>query len=100
MNVQVAYLKALNNVMRELKLEKERIAAGGDSPWTIDMLKTIVQPEMRELLFHASKMEAYYKYGDTYRELESTTLISNRLDLMQTALGQCILSLQDIYGSL
>ena len=101
MDIKIAYLRALNNVSQELKIEKAKVQEGHDSLWTMDALMTIVQPEIKQLLIYASRGEVYFKYGDNHRTLESTYFISeSALPLANTELGKSILDFQDIYNSL
>ena len=101
MNIQVTYLRALNNVTQELKIEKEKLRGGQDSLWTLDALMTVVQPEFKQLLIFASKGEVFFKYGSDHRQLESTVFIlSSPEELSKTDLAKSILEFQDLYNSL
>lgn len=101
MNIQVAYLRALNNVSQELKIEKEKIKSGGDSLWTLDALMSVVQPEFKLLMKYASKGEVYFKYGNDHRQLESTVFILSSInELAQTDLAKSIFEFQDLYNNL
>ena len=100
MDTKVAYLKALNNVFQELQIEKAKINSGNDSLWTLDVLMSVIQPEVKQLLTYACKNEAFFKYGDI-RQLESTVFLSQCPEVLsQTDLGRSILELQEIYNNL
>ena len=64
-------------------------------------LKNIVIPEMNELKLHADKGDVYYKYGKKQRMLESTYLITDSLNALDsTSLGRKIIQLQDMYNAI
>ncbi|MCH5155840.1 MAG: hypothetical protein J1F69_04465 [Clostridiales bacterium] len=101
MDIKIAYIRALDSVYQELKVEKEKINDGQDSLWTLDALMNVVQPEIKQLLVFAGKGEVYYKYGSNHRKLESAYFLEESPnELSQTDLGRSILELQDIYLSI
>ena len=101
MNIQVTYLRALNNVSQELKVEKEKVKSGAQSFWTMDALLHVVQPEFKTLMMYASRGEVYFKYGSDHRQLESTVLILSSMQLLgQTDLAKSILEFQDLYDNI
>lgn len=52
-------------------------------------------------LSYANKGKIYFKYGKKQRLLESSYLITDSLnDLSHTALGECVLRLQNLYDTL
>lgn len=96
MPTKIEYMKALNQVWRELKLEKDNIAEGYDSPWPMSVLSDVVQPEIKEMLHNVGKGEIVFKYGENLRKLQSTMLMEGAPDLLQTDLGKSIIVLQGI----
>ena len=66
--------------------------------WDAEQIQKVVVPEISELLSYAIKGEIYFKYGKKQSLLESSYLITDSLnDLSHTALGECILKLQNLY---
>lgn len=81
--------------------EKNAILDGKLSPWNLEQIQKVVVPEVSELLLYANKGEIYFKYGKKQRLLESSYLITDSMDnLSNTALGKCILKLQNLYNTL
>ena len=55
---------------------------------------------MNELKLHADRGDVYYKYGKKQRMLESTYLITDSLNALDsTSLGRKIILLQDMYNA-
>ena len=101
MNIQVTYLRALNNVSQELKVEKEKVKSGAQSFWSMDALLHVVQPEFKTLMMYASRGEVYFQYGSNHRQLESTVFILNSMEaLSQTDLAKSILEFQELYNNI
>jgi len=81
--------------------EKKAILDEKDSLWTLEQIQKVIVPEISELLSYANKGKINFKYGKKQRLLESSYLITDFLnDLSHTALGDCILKLQNIYDTL
>lgn len=79
--------------------EKNAILDGKESLWNLEQIQKVIIPEISELLSYANKI--YFKYGKKQRLLESSYLITDSLnDLSHTALGECILKLQNLYDTL
>lgn len=81
--------------------EKNAILDGKDSLWSLEQIQKVIVPEISELLSYANKGKIYFKYGKKQRLLESSYLITDSLnDLPHTALGKCVLKLQNFYDAL
>lgn len=81
--------------------EKNAILDGKDSLWSLEQIQKVIVPEISELLSYANKGKIYFKYGKKQRLLESSYLITDSLnDLSHTALGKCVLKLQNFYDAL
>lgn len=81
--------------------EKNALVHGEASLWNLEQIQKVIVPEISELLSYANKGEIYFKYGKKQRLLESSYLITDSLDdLSHTALGKCILNLQNLYYTL
>lgn len=93
------FLDLLNSILDEAVIEENR-AQNGNSRWGERELKNIVIPEMNELKLHADRGDIYYKYGKKQRMLESTYLITDSLNALDsTSLGSKIILLQDMYNA-
>jgi hypothetical protein len=93
------FLNLLNSILDEAVNEEAR-AQNGNSRWGERELKNIVIPEMNELKLHADRGDVYYKYGKKQRMLESTYLITDSLNALDsTSLGRKIILLQDMYNA-
>ena len=80
---------------------KNAILDGKESLWNLEQIQKVIVPEISELLSYANKGTIYFKYGKKQRRLESSYLITDSLnDLSHTALGECVLRLQNLYGTL
>ena len=81
--------------------EKNTILDGKESLWNLEQIQKIIVPEISELLSYANKGKIYFKYGKNQRFLESSYLITDSLNgLSNTALGECVLRLQNLYNTL
>ena len=81
--------------------EKNAILDGKESLWDLEQIQKVIVPEIIELLSYANKGKIYFKYGKKQRLLESSYLITDSLnDLSHTALGECVLRLQNLYYTL
>ena len=68
--------------------------------WNLEQIQKVIVPEISELLSYANKGKIYFKYGKKQRLLESSYLITDSLnDLSHTALGECVLRLQNLYDT-
>ena len=77
--------------------EKNAILDGKESLWNLEQIQKVIVPEISELLSYANKGKIYFKYGREQRLLESSYLITDSLnDLSHTALGECVLRLQNL----
>lgn len=80
---------------------KNAILDGKESLWNLEQIQKVIVPEISELLSYANKGKIYFKYGKEQRLLESSYLITDSLnDLSHTALGECVLRLQNLYDTL
>lgn len=96
-----SFIKALITVLGIAEQEKNSITEGRGSIWTLEQLQGVIIPEFSELLSYAKNGKIYFKYGKKQRLLESSYLITDSLnDLSHTALGECILRLQNLYYTL
>lgn len=96
-----SYISLLVSVLACAEAEKGLILDGKKSQWCLEQIHSIIIPEISELLSYANKGKIYFKYGKKQRMLESSYLITDSLnDLSQTALGESILKLQNLYDSL
>ena len=69
--------------------------------WNLEQIQKVIVSEISELLSCANKGKIYFKYGKKQRLLESSYLITDSLnDLSHTALGECVLRLQNLYDTL
>ena len=67
----------------------------------LEQVQKVIVPEISELLSYANKGKIYFKYRKKQRLLESSYLITDSLnDLSHTALGECVLRLQNLYDTL
>ena len=95
------FICLLDDVLDCAEKEKNAILDGKESLWNLEQIQIVIIPEMSELLSYANKGKIYFKYGKKQRFLESSYLITDSLnDLSHTALGECILKLQNLYDSL
>lgn len=95
------FIKLLVSVLECAEKEKVIIRDGNISQWSLDQIQNVIIPEMNELLSYANKGKIYFKYGKKQRLLESSYLITDSLnDLSNTALGESVLNLQNLYNSL
>lgn len=91
-------VKSLNSVLDCAQKEQSALLNGEASLWDAEQIQKVVVPEISELLSYAIKGEIYFKYGKKQSLLESSYLITDSLnDLSHTALGECILKLQNLY---
>ena len=96
-----SFVKSLIAVLDCAEKEKKAILDGKKSLWNLEQIQKVIVPEISELLSYASKGEIYFKYGRKQRLLESSYLITDSLnDLSNTALGKCVLRLQNLYDAL
>lgn len=101
MKKNMSFIGLLVDILDCAEKEKNAILDGNLSLWNWDQIQKVIVPEINELLSHANKGEIYFKYGKNQRLLESTYLITDSLnDLSHTALGECILKLQNLYDTL
>ncbi len=98
MNKMQKYINALENVMRYLRKEQDKINNGYESIWTVDMLAS-VHSEINELLNYAHRGEIFFKFGKKQRRLQATYFLLDAYNdsLSQTDLGQSISELQKLY---
>jgi len=95
------FIKSLVAVLDCAEKEKNTILDGKMSQWNLEQIQKVIVPEISELLSYANKGKINFKYGKKQRLLESSYLITDFLnDLSHTALGDCILKLQNIYDTL
>ena len=95
------FIKSLIAVLECAEKEKNVILDGKESLWNLEQIQKVIVPEISELLSYANKGKIYFKYGKKQRLLESSYLITDSLnDLSHTALGECILRLQNLYDTL
>ena len=95
------FIYLLVDILDCAEKEKNAIIEGKESLWNLEQIQKVVVPEISELLSHTNKGEIYFKYGKKQRLLESSYLITDSLnDLSHTALGECILKLQNLYDTL
>lgn len=96
-----SFVKSLIAVLDCAEKGKNAILDGKDSSWTLEQIQKVIVPEISELLSYANKGKIYFKYGKKQRLLESSYLITDSLnDLSHTALGECVLRLQNLYDTL
>ncbi len=92
------FIKSLIAVLNCAEKEKNTIYSKNVSLWNYEQIDKVIIPEIRELLSYAYKGEIYFKYGKKKKILESSHLITaSSNDLVHTALGECILKLQNLY---
>ena len=85
--------------IRLCRKRKKAILDGKESLWKLEQIQKVIVPEISELLSYANEGKIYFKYGKKQRLLESSYLITDSInDLSHTALGKCILKLQNLYG--
>ena len=95
------FICLLVNILDCAEEEKNAILNGKSSLWNLEQIQKVIIPEISELLSYANKCKIYFKYGKKQRLLESSYLITDSLnDLSHTALGECILRLQNLYDAL
>lgn len=93
------FLNLLNSILDEA-VNEEAKAQNGGSRWSEREIKNIVIPEMNKLKLHAERGKVYYEFGKNQRMLESTYLITDSInELDSTPLGRKIMLLQDIYNA-
>ena len=101
MNKNDSFILLLINVLDCAEKEINMILDGKASPWNLDQLQKVIIPEISELLSYANTGKIHFKYGKKQRLLESSYLITDSLnDLSHTALGECVLRLQNLYYTL
>lgn len=90
------FIKCIESLLAEVEKEKNN----ENSLWTNMQLK-IVASEAIELLEHAKRGEVIFKYGRRHRMLESTYLMTDAFEkLDSTGIGHIIMALQQIYNKL
>ena len=95
------FINLLVDILNCAEKEKNAILDGKDSLWNLEQIQKVIFPEISELLLHANEGVIYFKYGKKQRLLESSYLITDSLnDLARTALGKCVLKLQNFYDAL
>ena len=95
------FIYSLVDILDCAEKEKNAILDGKESLWNLEQIQKVIVPEISELLSYANKGKIYFKYGKKQRLLESSYLITDSLnDLSHTALGECVLRLQNLYDTL
>ena len=95
------FICSLVDILDCAEKEKNAILDGKESLWNLEQIQKVIVPEISELLSYANKGKIYFKYGKKQRLLESSYLITDSLnDLSHTALGECVLRLQNLYDTL
>ena len=95
------FICLLVDILDCAKKEENTILDGKDSLWNLEEIQKVIVPEISELLSYANKGKIYFKYGRKQRVLESSYLIIDSLNnLSHTALGECVLRLQNLYDTL
>ncbi len=95
------FISLLIDTLNCAEKEKSAIFDGKGSLWNLEQIQDVIVPEVSELLSYANKGKIYFKYGKKQRFLESSYLITDSLnDLSHTALGECVLKLQNLYDTL
>ena len=95
------FICLLVNILECAEKEKKAILDGKKSLWNLEQIQKVIIPEISELLLYANEGKIYFKYGKKQRLLESSYLITDSLnDLSHTALGMCVLRLQNLYDVL
>ena len=95
------FICLLVDILECAEKEKNAILDGKLSMWNLEQIQKVIIPEISELLSYANKGKIYFKYGKKHRLLESSYLITDSLnDLSHTALGECVLRLQNLYNTL
>lgn len=96
-----SFICSLVDILDCAEKEKNAILDGKESLWNLEQIQKVIVPEISELLSYANKGKIYFKYGKKQRLLESSYLITDSLnDLSHTALGECVLRLQNLYDTL
>lgn len=95
------FICLLGDILDCAEKERSAIIDGKLSLWNLEQIQKVIIPEISELLSYANKGIIHFKYGRKQRLLESSYLITDSLnDLSHTALGKCILKLQNLYDTL
>lgn len=87
--------------LKDILTEIEKEIASESSIWDKGQLVDVVKPEIEELYAYFTNGTVFFKYGKKHRMLVSTYIITDSMkNLMNTALGEKIIKLQDMYNKL